>query len=260
MPFLDHLEEFRWRILWSLVAVFIGTVIGFMLAWKYGLMELLIFPALEYLPEGQEELTALAVTEPFFNTLKLGLVAGLILAFPVVLYQVWSFLSPALDKRERRIIIPSLYAGMLLFILGASMAYFLALPLGLEFLSNFQADKITVIWAVNPYFAFVIRLLVGFGLVFELPVVMMILSVLGIVTPKWLAKNRKYAFVILAVVASLLSPGDIIIVTVIMMVPLYGLYELSILLSWMVTKGRRAEEERENTIANPEPPEDSVER
>ena len=126
MPFLDHLEELRWRILWSVLAIFVGALAGFVIVHRFGVMQILIDPIMEYLPDGR--LLALSPTDPFFVTLKLGVVLGLILTFPIVVYQVWSFLSPALEASEKKVIIPSLYFGLLLFAAGVAMAYFIALP------------------------------------------------------------------------------------------------------------------------------------
>ena len=139
MPFLDHLEELRWRILWSLLALILASVLGFVLVHYLGVMELLIRPIRPLLPDDQR-LKFFSPADPFFITLKLALVVGIVLSFPVMIYHTWAFLSPALQKHERRVIIPSLYMGLVLFMAGVAMAYFLALPLSLVFLMGFQTD------------------------------------------------------------------------------------------------------------------------
>ena len=253
MPFLDHLEELRWRILWSLLAIFAGALGGFVVVTKFGVMQILIDPIVEYLPDGK--LLQLSPTDGFFVTLKVGLVVGLIAVFPILVYQVWSFLSPALEKHEKRVIIPSLYFGLLLFCAGVAMAYFIALPVTIPFLLGFQTEFLSANLEVNRYMGFVTKLLIGFGVVFELPVVVMILSALGLVTPKFLREKRRHAIVLITILASFLSPGDVITVTLLMMIPLIFLYEVSILLSAAIYRRREAHRIQPPT----EPPDGAVE-
>jgi sec-independent protein translocase protein TatC len=255
MPFLDHLEELRWRIFKAVGALFVATAIGFFLVYRYQVIDLLIEPANPYLPE--EGLAYFSPTTPFFFILKLSVLAGVILSFPIILYQVWAFLSPALEKREKRLIVPALYGGMLLFAAGAWLAYDIALPVSMRFFTGIQSEVLYAVLGADEYLSFAIRLLVGFGIIFELPIVILILSVLGLVTPAFLRKKRRHAIVASTIVASLLSPGDVIMVTVLMMAPLILLYELGIFLSWLVTRGR--DEEEQSILPDPEPPAGSVE-
>lgn len=258
MPFLDHLEELRWRIFYSLIALTITTIIGFLVVHYLGVLELLIRPA-EFLV-GEEGLKYFNPATPFFVTLKLGLVVGIILAFPVVVYQLWAFLSPALKREEKRVIIPSLYFGMVLFAAGVAMAYFLVLPLALQFLSGFQQAYLDPVIEVGEYLGFVTKLLVAFGVVFELPVVIMILSALGLVTPAFLREKRRHAIVGMATLAVMLTPGDLAS-TILMMAPMMLLYEGSIFLSVMIHRKRRERErlEAERLSPSEEPPAGTVE-
>lgn len=236
MPFLEHLEELRWRLLWSLLAVGIGTIAGFLLVTKMNVLGLLIEPIQPFLHGSK--LKFLSPTEPFFITIKLAIIVGLLLASPIIVYQVWAFFGPALLPSERRVIVPSLYLGLLLFLGGAAMAYFLVLPVTLKFTMGFQTEALEQAITIREYMAVVIRLLLAFGAVFELPVVVLILSALGLVTPEFLASKRRHAVVIITVVASVLTPGDVITVTVLMMAPLFLLYELGIVLSRLVSRRR----------------------
>lgn len=238
MPFLDHLEELRWRILWSLLAVIACSVAGFILVDRLGVMMLLIRPIEPFLHG--EKLKYLSPTDPFFITLKLAITTGFVLASPVVVYQIWAFLAPALLPSERKVIVPSLYLGVVLFLGGVLMAYRVVLPVTLEFTMGFQTQFLEQNIVVGPYMAMVTRLLLAFGVVFELPVVILILSAMGLVTPEFLAAKRRHAIAAITVVASVLTPGDVITVTLMMMVPLTLLYELSIVLSRMVTRRRIA--------------------
>lgn len=254
MPFLDHLEELRWRILWSLLALAVATVVGFVLVQYFGVLELLIRPIRPLL--AAERLVYFNPATAFFITLKLSLLVGIILAFPVVVYQVWAFFSPALKKEEKRVIVPSLYFGLGLFCAGVAMAYFAVLPLALRFLAGFQGEFLEPMIEVGEYLGFVIRLLLAFGIVFELPVVVMILSVLGLVTPAFMRDKRRHGIVAITVLASALTPGDIAS-TFLMMAPMVLLYEMSILISAAIWR-RKEEGEEEPLRPSPDPPPGTV--
>jgi len=237
MPFLDHLEELRWRILWSLLALIAGAIVGFVLVDRMNAMELLIRPIEPFLNGGK--LKYLSPTDPFFVTIKLSIIAGLILASPIIVYQAWAFLAPALLPSEKRVIVPALYMGVVLFIIGVVMSYELVLPMTLKFTMGFQTEFLDQSIVIGPYMAMVTRLLLAFGVVFELPVVILILSALGLVTPEFLASKRRHAIAGITVLAAVLTPGDVITVTLMMMAPLILLYEFSILLSRLVARRRR---------------------
>lgn len=234
MPFMEHLEELRWRLMWSLGAVAVCAIIGFVLVDRFNVLGLLIQPIEPFL--GGSKLKYLSPTEPFFITLQLAILVGLVLSSPVVIYQIWAFLSPALLPSEKRVIIPALYLGVALFAGGVAMAYYIALPITLAFTMGFQTEALEQSIVISEYMSVVTRVLLAFGLVFELPVVVLILSVLGLATPEWLASKRRHAIVGIAVLASVITPGDIITLTIMMMVPLILLYELSIVLSRLVTR------------------------
>ena len=251
MPFLDHLEELRWRIIKVAIAVIAGSMIGFLLVHYFEVPRLLTRPIEPHL--GGEKLKFFSPTDPFFITLKLAVLVGIIFAFPILVHQTWSFLSPALKPRERRVILPSLFMGLVLFSAGVAMAYFIALPVTLSFLLGFETRFLEQSIEFNLYMGFVVRLLLAFGVVFELPVVVMILSMLGLVTPKGLRSKRRHAFLGITILASLLSPGDAFTVTFLMMVPLVLLYEVSILLSVVIHRRKRKEEERSDPAPGPPP-------
>ncbi len=239
MPFLDHLEELRWRILWSLLAIIVGSIVGFILVLRFGVLDILINPFYEVMGE-EERLVFLSPTEPFFLILRVGILGGVVLVSPIIIYQIWAFLSPALERHEKRAIIPALYLGVVLFSLGVWMSYAVALPVTLQFLLFFGEGYFDQMLQAGPYLGFVTKLLLAFGILFELPVVIMILSALGLVTPAFLRAKRRHAIVIITVLASFLSPGDVVTVTALMMLPLVLLYEFSIFLSVIITRKRRA--------------------
>lgn len=266
MPFLDHLEELRWRILGSLIAVIVGTGIGFWLIVHYEVLELLMRPVRAARGEPDLKLIYLSPAVPFFVSIRLAIYVGIILAFPILVYNIWAFLSPALEKREKRAILPSLYLGTLLFIAGVALAYFAALPMTLRFFQGFMTESLEGQLEINQTLGFVVKLLLAFGAVFELPIVIVILSAMGLVTPEFLRAKRKHAIVGITVLASFITPGDAITLTVMMMFPLILLYELGIFLSMGIYRGRRKREaEREEADrlryeSVKEPPVGAVER
>ncbi len=235
MPFLDHLEELRWRLLKSLLAIAVGTALGWFLAQHFDLVGLLKRPIAPLLPDGRLVFTS--PTEPLLLTLKLAFVVGVLLASPVVVYQAWAFLAPALYQRERRLIVPALTAGLGLFLLGAAACYRWVLPAALRVLFEFQRADLAPFITIDRYFAFATQLVVAFGVVTELPLVVTILAALGLVTPQFLARHRRYAVVIGALVAAFLTPPDALSM-LLMLVPLLLLYEVSIFCAWVASRRR----------------------
>ena len=266
MPFLDHLEELRWRILWSLLAVIVGTGIGFFLVTYYDALEILMRPIRAARNDPSLMLVYLSPADPFFVVIRLAIYIGLILALPILIYNVWAFLSPALEKREKRAILPALYLGVLLFAAGVALAYFAALPVTLEFFQGFMTESLVGQLEINNTLGFVVKMLLAFGAVFELPIIILILSALGLVTPEFLREKRRHAVVLITVLASFITPGDAITLTVMMMFPLVLLYELGIFLSVGIYRGRRKrereleEEYRAKYSPSEEPPVGAVER
>lgn len=253
MPFLEHLEELRWRIFWSIIAIAIGTVIGFLLLYYFDVLELLLAPIRQARNDPDFRLIYLSPADPFMITLKLAVVVGVILAFPIVVHQFWSFLSPALEKSEKRAIVPALYLGLVLFVGGVAMGYFFALPVTLEFFAKFEGQSMTSQLEISATLGMITKMLLAFGVIFELPVVIMVLTALGLVTPEFLRSKRRHNAVIMTALASFITPGDVVTLTIMMMVPLILLYELSIFLSAAIVRRRRArDEEFENTIGAPE--------
>ncbi len=180
-------------------------------------------------------------TTPVVVTFKLAFVVGFIMALPVIAFQAWSFFSPALYEHEKRLVIPAIGVGFLLFLAGIAMAYFFVLPLGLNFLLGFQAESLEPIITIDEYLKFATRLIIAFGVIFEMPVVLVLLGLLGIVTPAGLRKYRRHAIVVLAIAAALLTPADI--GTMLMLfTPMILLYELSIWLVRVVVRSDGSDE------------------
>jgi Tat protein translocase TatC len=236
MPFLDHLEELRWRILWSLAALVLGTVAGFILVQQFDILGLIKEPVTPFLPEGKLFITR--PTDAFILTLKLAVIIGVVIAAPVIFAQAWSFLAPALYEHERRYIIPALVAGVGLFVAGVLMAYLWVLPAALRFLLRFQRADLESIITANEYLGFALQFMIAFGLVFQLPIVIVMLSALGLVQPETFAKHRPIALVVASVLAALITPPDVISM-VLMMLPLVVLYEVGILIARLIRRRRK---------------------
>src|SRR3970040_2357091 len=200
MPFLDHLEELRWRILWSLAALVVGTIIGFLVVQHFDVLGLLKRPIAPFLPEGKLFITR--PTDAFMITLKLALVVGVVLAAPVIIWQAWTFFSPALYEREKKFVVPALFAGLGLFIGGVVLAYLWVLPAALRILFSFQRGDLESIITANEYFGFAAQVVLAFGVMFELPLVIVLLAAFRIVNPAFFSKNRQYALVVGAVLAA----------------------------------------------------------
>ena len=235
MPFLDHLEELRFRLIWIGVAVLVATVVGFFIVTEFNVIGILKRPITGLVPDNMLLFTS--PTEPMTVTLKLGFVVGVILVSPIIIYHTWAFLSPALFEKEKRVVIPAVIGGFLLFLFGVGLAYLLVLPLGLRFLLGFQTQALSPIITIGEYMRFATRLILAFGIIFQLPLVSLLLSYVGLITADTLRRFRRHAVVGVAVVSAILTPADV--GTMLMMMgPLVLLYEFSILL--VATVGRRS--------------------
>ncbi len=238
MPFLDHLEELRWRIIWSLGALVFGVVISFALLLRFERPVLLWLqsPILPFL-HGRRLMNT-HPGEGFSILMQTALIGGIIIALPVIIYQIWVFLSPALHKHEKRIGIPVILGAVFLFVCGAALAWYLVLPMTLRFLTGIGDDAFDQMITASEYFGFIISLVLAIGAVFELPILVLLLSSFGLVTPKFLSKFRRHALVGSFVIAAFITPGDIFVTNLVLTVLLYLLYEISIVLSWLVFRKR----------------------
>lgn len=247
MPFLDHLEELRWRIIYCLVAVVIGIGIGFYAALHWDLLLLLQKPLIPFL-HGQH-LVYTHPGDPFSVLLQMAFLVGIALSLPVILYNVWAFLSPALYGHEKKVVVPVLAVGTILFLSGVALAYFLVLPMTLRFLFALQAESLTPMITVSEYFGFLLNMCLAFGAVFETPIVIVALTAFGIVTPQALGKFRRYAVVIAWAAAAIITPGDLFTTTLALAVPLYLLYEVSIIVALILDRRKRKRRAAESAEA-----------
>jgi sec-independent protein translocase protein TatC len=220
---VEHLDELRTRIIVSVGVLVVAVGLCF---WQN---HLLLQIANGPLPHGREPIT-FGVTEPFFTTVKLSLYAGILLALPVLLYQAYAFILPAFKPSERRVVLPLLMAVPALFIAGAVFAYFVVLPAALNFLLGFNADQFNIEIRGSEYYGFFVLTLISVGILFQIPVGTIAVTRLAIVTPEQLARNRRYAVLVIAILAMLL-PGTDPVTMLISMAPLYALFELSLVLA-----------------------------
>jgi sec-independent protein translocase protein TatC len=220
---VDHLDELRTRIIVSASVLVVAVGLCF---WQN---HLLLAIANGPLPGDREPVT-FGVTEPFFTTMKLSFYGGILLALPILLYQAYSFILPAFKPQEKRVVLPLLMMVPVLFVSGAVFAYFVILPAALNFLLGFNADEFNIQIRGSEYYGFVVLTLISVGVLFQIPVGTLAVTRLRIVTPEQLAANRRYAVLVIAVLAMLL-PGTDPVTMLISMAPLYVLFELSLVLA-----------------------------
>jgi sec-independent protein translocase protein TatC len=239
LTLVEHLDELRTRIIISLVAF--GVAFGFCF-WQDSLMlDIANVP----LPDGRVPIT-FGVTEPFFTTVIVSAYGALILSLPVILYQAYSFVLPALSPYEKRTLMPFLISIPLLFIAGVAFAYFVVLPAAVKFLLNFNASEFDIEVRARDYYTFLGLTTVAMGLLFQIPIGILSVTRLGIVTPEQFAANRRYAILIISIVAAALPGGDPVSM-ILIMIPLILLYEASVQLA------RRFGEPRESDLGTTEP-------
>jgi sec-independent protein translocase protein TatC len=226
MPFLDHLEELRWRIIYSLGSLLITVGIGFFVAMRWDVIGIMARPILPLIP--QHKLMYTHPNEGFSIILNAATTLGLVLSAPVILYQLWAFLSPALHKHEKRVAIGVLASGTVLFVSGAALAYFIVVPLALPWLFGFAGPSLVPLITAEEYFSFLLAMVLTFAISFELPIVVLALAALGIVTPQFLSKYRRHAVIVIVIIGAFLTPGDAVWTTIWLAVPLYALYEISV--------------------------------
>ncbi len=225
LPFTSHLEELRKRLITVFIAIGVGFVLSF--GFKERLFKILVHPLIKVMKEG-ETLIYTGLPEAFFTYLKVAFLTGLIVASPIILYQFWMFVAPGLYKNERRMMAPVVLLSSFFFIGGALFGYFIVFPWGFKFFLGFATETIRPLPSMREYFGFSAKLLLAFGLVFELPLVLTFMARLGIVSVDFLKKNRKYAVLLFFAGAAVLTPPDVI-TQVMMALPLMVLYEISII-------------------------------
>jgi sec-independent protein translocase protein TatC len=238
MSFLEHLEELRRRIIYSAIAV----GIGFLLCWNYAdrIYALMQKPIMQALKRNglAEKLVYLNPTEPFNLYLKIGLLAGLFVASPFVLYQIWLFISPGLYRHEKRYVLPFMFSTVFLFLAGGYFGYTMVYPAALDFLIGYGKQFQPMI-TIGEYTDLFLTIIVGLGVIFEMPILVFFLSLMGIVSPGWMWRNFRYSILVCFIVAAIITPTTDILNMCIFAAPMIALYLLSIGVAFLVHPARR---------------------
>ena len=257
MPFTEHLTDLRKRIIVSLAALLIGFIACF--SYSEEIFEVLILPLksemsfsmhspfVSLIPSKikNPSLVFLAPAEAFWMHLKVSFVAGLVLSLPIILHQFWKFISPGLLLKEKKYIGPFVVSASLLFLVGALFCFLLVLPFAMGFLLTYKTGSMTPMLSVGNYVDFCLKFILAFGAVFELPIIIVLLTRMGIVTPKTLAKNRKYAILIAFIIAAILTPTPDAFNQTLMAVPMIVLYEVGILVSRLFVRKKIEDAQRQ---------------
>ncbi len=230
MPLFQHLEELRNRLLICVLAVGFGFVISYVFSGK--IFEILMMPWINAMPEGQSaKLIYTAPHEAFFVYMKVSFIAGTLLAAPIIIWQIWKFIAPGLYENEKKYMVPVIFFTSACFLGGAAFGYFVVFPVGFKFFASFASDYISPMMRTSEYLSFANKLLLCFGLAFELPVFAFFLAKLGILSSDFLKRKRKVAIVLIFIAAAVLTPSPDVLSQLLMAGPLIVLYEASV---WIV--------------------------
>ncbi len=233
MSFLDHLEELRWRVVKSLAAVVLAAIpCG--VFWRQIFDVFMVYPL--RFSDPKPKLIYTAPHEAVLLSLKIAIFGGIVLGAPVVFYQIWKFVAPGLYKRERVVVLPTVIASTISFLLGVGFSY-LVIPYVIRFLATFGSGLMDAYFRTGEYLSFLIKLVIAFGVVFELPVVSYVLTKIGVLTPRFLIEKFRYAVVIVFILSAFLTPPDVVS-QAFLAVPLLALYGISILVSFTVIRKR----------------------
>lgn len=252
IPFTGHLEELRDRLVKCFVAIGVCFVATY--AFKDKLFQLLMHPLISVMQKG-DTLIFTNLPEAFFTYLKIAFLAAVMMAAPVILYQFWMFVAPGLYNKERRFLLPIVFLSSFFFIGGALFGYFIVFPFGFKFFLGFATETIKPFPSMREYLSFSSKLLIAFGLVFELPLIITFMAKLGMVSVDFLKKNRKYALLLFFVGAAILTPPDVI-TQIMMALPLMVLYEISIVGARLFGKKKKDLADEKNDETNGLPPSD----
>lgn len=233
MSFLDHLDELRKRLLFSVIAILVGFLVSF--AFISQIFAFIMRPLVAVLPAGGK-MIYIEPTEAFMLYMKIAAVAGLMLAAPFVLWQVWLFIAPGLYTHEKRFAIPFVVFSTFFFVSGALFSHYVVFPFMWTFFASFSTDYMAFTPRIEPVFSLYVKMLFACGLVFQMPTLVLFLARMGAVTPRWLLRNFKYAVLIIFVVAAIITPTADPVGQTMMALPMIALYVISILVAWVFQK------------------------
>lgn len=236
-----HIADLRKRLVISVVTVVVMFFVCF--SFYEPILNWMMVPVETVLPKNSQ-MVAVEIQETFFTALKVAFFAGFIVSLPVIFWQLWLFLAPGLYDHEKKLVIPFVFFGTLMFLIGASFAYYIVVPLGFDFLIAFGSTVVTVLPSIGKYVDFFTKLLFGFGIAFELPVITFFLAKIGLVDDRMLKDFFRYAIVIIFIVAALLTPPDVLS-QLLMAAPLILLYGVSIYIAKVFNPAPKEDEEEE---------------
>ena len=235
MSFIDHLEELRWRLIKSIFSIIIGGIVTFFFIDE--ILQLLLQPLENIDQTNKANLQVLSVQGMFVIKWTIALLGGIIFSVPVITYQTWSFISPGLYANEKGFVVPLVIFSFMSFSGGILFSYFILIPYCLNFFASLSGDIVLNNFSINHYFSFVTWMLLGSGIVFQLPVISFLLSTIGLLTPPFMRHYRRHSVVAIFIVSSFITPPDPVSMLV-MALPLIVLYEISIGISWFVNQGK----------------------
>ena len=233
MSFIDHLEEFRWRLIKSILSIIIGGLITFFFIDNF--LELLLLPLSNVDSKNPVNLQVLSVQGMFIIKWTIALVGGIIFSVPIITYQIWKFIAPGLYANEKGFVLPLVLFSFLSFSSGILFSYFILIPYCLNFFASLSGDTVLNNFSINHYFSFITWMLLGSGIVFQLPVISLLLSIIGLLTPPFMRHYRRHSIVAIFILSSFITPPDPVSMLV-MALPLIILYEISIGISWLVNR------------------------
>ena len=237
MSFLEHLDELRKRLIYSAYSLLFGCVVAFFFVGR--IQDFIFVPLYEVLQQpgiavGGSQFIYTRGFEPFMLMMKAGALAGLMIASPLIIYQFWLFIAPGLYSHEKRFAIPFVFLSTVFFLLGAAFSHWVAFPWTWVFFKSWENEYMRFLPNIGDAFGIYVKMLLAFGLIFQMPTLVFFLARMGVVTAGFLARHTKYAVLIIFIVAAVISPGTDVVSQALMAGPMLGLYGVSILIAWIV--------------------------
>lgn len=237
MSFLDHLEELRWRIFKSLISVVIFAIATYYFSdWMVDKVTAPLHDVGVYFK---------APAEAFLVRVKISIFAGAVISVPILFYHIWMFVGPGLFKSEIKVVVPIVFSATVFFLIGGSFCFFYVIPLAINFLLGFATENMQPMIMIGDYISFAGMMVLAFGIVFELPVASFILGRMGVINHRLMGRGRRYALITILILGAVLTPPDIIS-QMLLAVPLYLLYEISIVVVWLTARRERLDAEQNN--------------
>lgn len=233
MSFLDHLDELRKRLIWAVGGLLVGCLIAFIFVGR--IQAFIMVPLVALLPEGRTFIITDGF-DPFMLFMKIGALGGLMIASPFIIWQLWLFIAPGLYTHEKRFAIPFVVFSTVFFVLGAAFSHYVAFPWTWKFFISWETPYMKFLPSIGPMFSTYVKMLLAFGVVFQLPTLVFFLARMGVVTAGLMIRNTKYAVLVIFILAAVLSPGTDVVSQALMAGPMLALYGLSIGVAWLFAK------------------------